>query len=86
MQLLSEAEDLILVRFHEKERDRTGAHPGQALPRQELLDLAGRNPDLDFEAAVESLVDRGYLDKEGEEYRFTDKAHDYMYTREPARV
>lgn len=85
MQVLTETEELLLAVFHEKRSDRVGATPGQTVAAGELLDVGGRFPPDDVQAALEALIDRKLIVPAGEGeaaagYAITQQGVDYLYS------
>ncbi len=58
---LTTVEQVILDRFYEKSRMAGGPRTGYMLRKQAVVCLADEHPDLDFEAGLASLVDKGLL-------------------------
>lgn len=83
MILLSKAEEILLMQFHELKGDRTGAEPGETLPADAFEEAERISPGLEFEGALQNLLDKGLVESVGEvgneEYRLSQKGHDYLY-------
>jgi len=87
MILLTQGEELLLVQFHEAKGERVGAKVGDSLPVDAFEHLVGKTPGVEFEGALDVLVDRHLLSKEGEDrYALTQEGYDYLYTREGRRL
>lgn len=86
MILLTQGEELLLVQFHEAKGERVGAKVGDSLPADAFEHLVGKTPGVEFEGALDVLVDRHLLSKEGEGYTLTQEGYDYLYTREGRRL
>jgi len=86
MILLSKGAEILLVRFHERKGDRVGAAVGDRLPQSAFEEAAAESPGVDFEGAMQSLLEGNLVRKEGEEYVFTQEGYDYLYTRTGHRV
>ena len=86
MILLTKGEELLLVQFHEAKGERVGAKVGDTLPADAFEELVGKTPGVEFEGALDILVDRNLLRKEGENYTLTQEGYDYLYTREGRRT
>ena len=80
MILLSKGAEILLVQFHEQKGDREGAKVGDRLPQIAFEEAAAISPGVDFEGAMQSLLDGGLVQKDGEEYVFTQEGYDYFYT------
>jgi hypothetical protein len=80
--LLTEQEEILLVQFHEKQGDRTGAKAGDRLPLKAFEEVVDDSPGLDFEGALDALVNRGLLSREGDELVLTPEGYGSLYTRE----
>jgi hypothetical protein len=72
---LSSVEKVILNRFHEKTRIAGGARTGYMLRKQAVCVLAGDYPDLDFEAGLGTLAEKGLLiaSESGELYYLSEE-------------
>jgi hypothetical protein len=80
MILLTKAEEILLMQFHEKKGDRTGAEPGETLSADAFSEAERISPGLEFEGALQNLLDKGLLEAAGDkEYRLSQKGHDYLY-------
>jgi len=79
MILLSKGAEILLVQFHEQKGDREGAHVGDRLPQSAFEEAAAKSPGVDFEGAMQSLLDGNLLQKEGDEYVFSQEGYDYFY-------
>ena len=86
MILLSKGAEILLVQFHEQKGDRIGAHPGDRLSEDDFRKVEAESPGVDFEGAMESLLEGNLLRKEGEEYVLTQEGYDYLYKRTGHRV
>lgn len=86
MILLTKGEELLLVQFHEAKGERLGAQVGDALPADAFEDLVGKTPGVEFEGALDTLVDRHLLGREEGRYILTREGYDYLYTREGRRI
>jgi hypothetical protein len=87
MILLTKGEELLLVQFHEAKGERLGAQVGDSLPAEAFEHLVGKTPGVEFEGALETLVDRNLLSKEDEgRYILTREGYDYLYSREGRRI
>ena len=79
MILLSKGAEILLVQFHEQKGDREGAHVGDRLPQSAFEEAAAKSPGVDFEGAMQSLLDGNLLRKEDDEYVFSQEGYDYFY-------
>jgi hypothetical protein len=86
MTLLSKGAEILLVQFHEQRGDREGAKVGDRLPQSAFEEAAAISPGVDFEGAMQSLLDGSLVQKDGEEYVFTQEGYDYFYKRTGHRV
>jgi len=86
MILLSKGAEILLVQFHEAKGDRIGARPGDRLPESAFEEAAAESPGVDFEGAMQSLLEANLVKKEGEEYVFTQEGYDYFYKGAGHRV
>lgn len=86
MMLLTKGEELLLVQFHEEKGERVGAQVGDSLPTEAFDDLVAKTPGVDFEGALDVLVDRHLLSREEGRYILTREGYDYLYTREGRRI
>ena len=86
MILLTKGEELLLVQLHEAKGERLGAQVGDALPAEAFDDLAGKTPGIEFEGALDTLVDRNLLSREEGRYVLTREGYDYLSTREGRRI
>ena len=77
--LLSKGAEILLVQFHEQRGDREGAKVGDRLHQSAFEEAAAISPGVDFEGAMQSLLDGGLVQKDGEEYVFTQEGYDYFY-------
>jgi hypothetical protein len=86
MILLSKGAEILLLRFHEKNGDRVGAHPGDRLHQQLFEEAAAESPGVDFEGSMQSLLEGNLTRKEGEEFVLTQEGYDYLYKRSGHRM
>jgi hypothetical protein len=86
MILLSKGAEILLLRFHEKNGDRVGAHPGDRLPQQLFEEAAAESPGVDFEGSMQSLLEGNLTRQEGEEFVLTQEGYDYLYKRSGHRM
>jgi hypothetical protein len=86
MILLSKGAEILLVQFHEQKGDRVGARPGDRLSEESFRKVEAESPGVDFDGAVESLLEGNLVRKEGEEYLLTQEGYDYLYKRTGHRV
>lgn len=86
MILLSKGEELLLMQFHEQAGERLGARPGDYLPEEAFRNLEAITPGVDFEGAVDALIEGHLIQKEGEGYAMTQDGYDYLYKRTGHRV
>src|SRR4051794_41243818 len=86
MILLSKGAEILLVQFHEQKGDRVGARVGDRLPQSAFEEAAAESPGVDFEGAMQSLLEGNLVRKEGEEYVLTQEGYDYLYKRTGHRV
>jgi hypothetical protein len=85
--LLSKGAEILLVQFHEPKGDRVGARPGERLSEDAFREAEGLSPGVDFDGALQSLLDGNLVQKEGEnEYSLTQEGYDYLYKRTGHRV
>jgi hypothetical protein len=86
MTLLSKGAEILLVQYHERKGDRVGARPGERLGEDAFREAEGLSPGVDFEGALQSLLDSNLIQKEGEEYALTQEGYDYLYKNQGHRV
>jgi hypothetical protein len=86
MTLLSKGAEILLVQFHEEKGERIGARPGDRLGEGAFRTAEGISPGVDFEGAVQELLDANLVHKEGEEYALTQEGYDYLYKHQGHRV
>lgn len=86
MILLSKGAEILLVQFHELKGERVGAKPGDRVPTERLQEAEAKSPGVDFEGALESLLEGNLIQQEGEEFVLTQEGYDYMYKRTGHRV
>ncbi|HYO12744.1 MAG TPA: hypothetical protein VE685_06100 [Thermoanaerobaculia bacterium] len=86
MTLLSKGAEILLVQFHEEKGERIGARPGDRLSEGAFREAEGISPGVDFDGAVQELLDANLIQKEGEEYIFTQEGYDYLYKNQGHRV
>jgi hypothetical protein len=86
MILLSKGAEILLVQFHEQKGDRIGARPGDTLPEDAFEEAAAESPGVDFEGAMQSLLDGNLVSKDGDNYIFTQEGYDYLYKRTGHRM
>ena len=79
MILLSKAQEILLMQFHEEKGERLGAETGQTLTEEDFRNTERITAGIDFEGALDDLVAKGLLDKAGQEYKLTQKGYDYLY-------
>ena len=80
MILLSKAQEILLMQYHEVKGERLGAETGQILTEEDFRNTERITPGIDFEGALEDLVAKGLLETKGEkEYSLTQKGYDYLY-------
>lgn len=80
MQVLSQAEEIVLAQFHEERGDRLGADVGQTLPAEAFTSLEEKTPGIDIESALKAVVDRGLLTFDGGSYALTKDGYSYLYS------
>ena len=86
MILLSKGAEILLVQFHERKGDRVGAHPGDRLSEDDFRKVEAESPGVDFEGAMESLLEGNLIRKEDGEYVLTQEGYDYLYKGAGHRV
>lgn len=86
MILLSKGAEILLVQFHELKGERVGAKPGDRVPAERLQEAEAKSPGVDFEGALESLLEGNLIQQEGEEFVLAQEGYDYMYKRTGHRV
>jgi hypothetical protein len=86
MILLSKGAEILLVQFHEQKGDRVGARPGDRLNENAFQEAAAESPGVDFEGAMESLLEGNLVRREGEDFVLTQEGYDYLYKRVGHRV
>lgn len=84
MPVLSEAEEVLLTRFHEMGGDRKGAEVGQLLSDDQIEAREEESAGIDFEGAVESLVGHRLIERRGDGYALTQAGYDYLYANQNA--
>ncbi len=80
MQVLSQAEEIVLAQFHEERGDRVGADVNQTLTAEAFTALVDKTPGVDIEGALKVLVDRGLLTFDGSSYALTKDGYSYLYS------
>ena len=86
MILLSKGSETLLVQFHEQKGDRIGASPGDTLPQDTFQEAAAKSPGVDFEGAMQSLLDGHLVQKDGDNFVLAQEGYDYLYKRTGHRV
>ena len=86
MILLSKGAEILLVQFHELKGERIGARPGDRVSAEYLRETEAKSPGVDFEGALESLLEGHLVEQDGEDYVLTQEGYDYMYKRTGHRV
>ena len=86
MILLSKGAEILLMQFHERKGDRVGARPDDRLSEDAFRKVEAESPGVDFEGALESLLEGNLVRKEGEGYLLTQEGYDYLYKRTGHRV
>lgn len=86
MILLSKGEELLLMQFHEQAGERIGAKPGDALSEEAFKNLEAITPGVDFEGAVDALLEGHLIEKNNGGYSLTQEGYDYLYKRTGHRV
>lgn len=82
MILLSKAQEILLMQFPEARGERLGAEVGQTLTEEHFRETERVSTGIEFEGALEGLVNRGLVEKAGAagaEYRLTQTGYDYLY-------
>jgi hypothetical protein len=79
MILLSKAQEILLVQFHEQKGDRSGAKTGQTLSEDAFREAERISPGIEFEGALDDLVAKGLVERAGEKDRLSQKGYDYLY-------
>ena len=80
MPALSEAEEVLLTRFHEMAGDRKGAEVGQLLTRDEVQAREDDSVGVDFEGAIERLLAHRLIERRDDGYALTQEGYDYLYS------
>jgi hypothetical protein len=86
MILLSKGAEIFLMQFHERKGDRIGARPDDRLSEDDFRKVGAESPGVDFEGAMESLLEGNLVRKEGEDYLLTQEGYNYLYKRTGHRV
>jgi hypothetical protein len=86
MILLSKGAEILLMQFHEQKGDRVGARPGDSLPVEAFRKVEAESPGVDFEGAIESLLQGDLVREEGGEYVLEQEGYDYLYRGKGHRV
>lgn len=86
MILLSKGEELLLMQFHEQAGERLGARPGDSLSEEAFRNLEAITPGVDFDGAVDALLEGHLIEKKGDSYTLTQGGYDYLYKRAGHRV
>ena len=86
MILLSKGEELLLVQFHEQAGERLGARPGDSLPEDAFRNLEAITPGVDFDGAVDALLEGHLIETKDDGYTLTQEGYDYLYKRTGHRV
>jgi hypothetical protein len=84
--LLSKGAEILLMQFHEVKGDRAGARPGEPLPEEAFRKVQAESPGVDFEGALDSLLEGDLIRKEAEGYTITQQGYYYLYKRVGHRV
>jgi hypothetical protein len=79
MILLSKAQEILLMQFPEEKGERVGAKVGQTLTEEHFRETERISPGIEFDGALEGLVNHGLVEKAGEEYKLTQTGYDYLY-------
>jgi hypothetical protein len=79
MILLSKAQEILLMQFPEERGERLGAEVGQTLTEEHFRETERISAGIEFEGALDGLVNHGLVEKAGEEYRLTQTGYDYLY-------
>ena len=85
MILLTKTEEILLVQFHEMKGERVGARPGDKVPASYFKKTVDDTKGLEFDGAMDTLVNHNLVKKEGDDYVLTQEGYDYLYTREGGR-
>lgn len=86
MILLSKGEELLLMQFHERAGERLGAKPGDSLPEEAFRHLEAITPGVDFEGAVDALLEGHLIEKKDDGYTLAQEGYDYLYKGAGHRV
>jgi hypothetical protein len=86
MILLTKTEETLLMQFHERRGDRTGAHLGDALTLADFRETEAKTQGLEFDGSLDSLVAHHLVRPEGDQYILTQDGYNYLYTREGQRL
>jgi hypothetical protein len=79
MPVLSEAEEVLLTRFHELGGDRKGAEVGQMLLHDDVQAREDESVGIDFEGAIDRLIGHRLIERRDDGYALTQEGYDYLY-------
>lgn len=86
MILLSKGAEILLMQFHEQRGDRVGARLGDTVAEEAFRKVEAESPGVDFEGALESLLEGNLVEKGGAGCTLTQQGYDYLYKRTGHRV
>jgi hypothetical protein len=84
MPVLSEAQHIILMQFHEAKGDRVGAEVGQVVQEDDFRATEAESPGVEFDGAYDDLLAKKLLRREGQGYVLTQEGYDYLYAGQGA--
>ena len=84
MPVLSEAQHIILMQFHEAKGDRVGAQVGEVVAEDDFRATEAESPGVEFDGAYDDLVAKSLVRREKEGYALTQEGYDYLYAGQGA--
>ena len=84
--LLSKGAEILLVQFHERKGDRVGASAGDRLPESAFMEAAAESKGVDFEGAMQSLLEGNLVRQEDGHFILSQEGYDYLYKRAGHRM
>ncbi|MEA2694645.1 MAG: hypothetical protein QOJ16_4032 [Acidobacteriota bacterium] len=84
MPVLSEAQHIILMQFHEAKGDRVGAKVGEVVAEDDFRATEAESPGVEFDGAYDDLVAKALVRREKEGYALTQEGYDYLYAGQGA--
>ncbi|HEV7515130.1 MAG TPA: hypothetical protein VGR07_02400 [Thermoanaerobaculia bacterium] len=84
MPVLSEAQHIILMQFHEAKGDRVGAQVGEVVAEDDFRATEAESPGVEFDGAYDDLLGKRLLRREKDGYALTQEGYDYLYAGQGA--